>query len=263
MRKHIPTTFVLVLLILSFMAYPVFAAGAAVKKKGCEKISQTEIQDILKSIKADKAKIIYVKESPLAGICELAVDPGRGPAILYFNIDKTHLLFGNLVDMKNMTNLSEKSVMDIRDKKKIDITKIPLQQALVLGDAKAQKKVIIFTDPDCPYCGNLHTTMKQIVEKRKDIVFYIKLFPMEFHKDAYWKSTTIICANSLQMLGDAFDKKEIKKNEECKTEEVNDTLKLGRSLGIDGTPAIVLPDGRLRMGAMPEEELIKLIDGKK
>jgi len=263
MRKHSLMIFILTLLIISFTAYPVFAAAVASKKKGCEKTSQTEIQNILKNIKADKAKVIYVKDSPLAGICELAVDAGRGPAILYFDIDKTHLLFGNLVDMKTMTNLSEKSVMDIRDKKKIDISKIPLQQALVLGDAKAAKKVIIFTDPDCPYCGNLHKTMKQIVEKRKDIAFYIKLFPMEFHKDAYWKSTTIICANSLQMLEDAFDKKEIKKNDECKTEEVNDTMKLGRSLGIDGTPAIVLPDGRVRLGAMPEDELIKLIDRKK
>ena len=31
---------------------------------------------------------------------------------------------------------------------------------------------------------------------------------------------------------------------------------------IDRTPAIILPDGRLRMGAIPEEELTKLIDGK-
>jgi thiol:disulfide interchange protein DsbC len=262
MRKYIPTTFVLILLILSFMAYPVFAAGTASKKQGCEKISQTEIQDILKSIKAEKAKVIYVKDSPLTGICELALDAGRGPAILYFDVAKTHLIFGNLVDLKTMANLSEKSVMEIRDKKKIDISKIPLGSALVLGDAKADKKVIIFTDPDCPYCGNLHKTMKQIVEKRKDIAFYIKLFPMEFHKDAYWKSVSIICANSMQLLEDCFDKKEITKTE-CKTEEVNDTLKLGRSFGIDGTPAIILPDGKLRMGSMPEDELLKLIDDKK
>lgn len=263
MRKHISTTLILIVLILSFMAYPVFAAGAASKKKGCDKISQADIQEMLKNLKAEKAKLIYVKDSPLAGICELALDMGKQPAILYFDITKTYVFFGNLVDIKTMTNLSEKSFMEMRDKNKIDISKIPLGSALVLGDAKAAKKVIIFTDPDCPYCANLHKTMQQIVAKRKDIAFYIKLFPMEFHKDAYWKSVSIICANSLQMLEDAFDKKEIKKNDECKTEEVKDSLKLGKSLGIDGTPAIILPDGRLRMGAMPEEDLIKLIDGKK
>jgi protein-disulfide isomerase len=37
---------------------------------------------------------------------------------------------------------------------------------------------------------------------------------------------------------------------------------LAKSLGVTGTPAIILPDGRLRIGAMPEAELIKLIDGK-
>jgi thiol:disulfide interchange protein DsbC len=261
MRKYISASLILSLLILCFIVYPVFAKDSG-KKKGCDAIPQTEIQDILKKIKADRAKVLYVKQSPLAGICELAIDTGRQPAVLYFDIAKTHLIFGNLVEMKTMTNLSEKSAMEIQDKKRIDTSKIPLTSALVLGDLKAEKKVIIFTDPDCPYCGNLHAVIKQISDKRKDIVFYIKMFPLEFHKDAYWKAKSIVCNNSLQLLQDCFDKKEIAKTD-CKTEEVDDNLKLGKSLGIDGTPAIILPDGKLRMGAMPEEELTKLIDGNK
>jgi thiol:disulfide interchange protein DsbC len=87
------------------------------------------------------------------------------------------------------------------------------------------------------------------------------MYPLPFHKEAYWKSKSIVCNNSLQLLQDCFDKKEITKTD-CKTDEVDDTIKLAKSFGIDGTPAIILPDGRLRMGALPEEELTKLIDGK-
>jgi thiol:disulfide interchange protein DsbC len=87
------------------------------------------------------------------------------------------------------------------------------------------------------------------------------MYPLEFHKDAYWKSKSIVCNNSLQLLQDCFDKKEIAKTD-CKTEEVDNNIKLAKSLGITGTPTIILPDGRLRIGAMPEAELIKLIDGK-
>ena len=260
MRKYISTIFILCLLIMCCMVNPVFA-GNSVKKKGCDTISQSEIQDVLKKINANNAKILYIKKSPLAGICEVALDRGGQPAIFYFDIAKTHLIFGNLVEMKTMTNLTEKAVMEIQDKKRIDTSKIPLTSALVLGDLKAEKKVIIFTDPDCPYCSNLHKIIKQIGEKRKDIAFYIKMYPLPFHKDAYWKSKSIVCNNSLQLLQDCFDKKEIAKTD-CKTEEVDDTLKLAKSLGITGTPAIILPDGRIRMGAIPEEELTKLIDGK-
>jgi len=242
------------------MVYPVFAADSG-KKQGCDAISPTEIQDILKNLKADNAKVLYIKKSPLAGICEVAVEMGVQTNIFYFDIAKTHLFFGNLVEMKTMTNRTAQSITEIQDKKRIDISKISLTAALVLGDLKAEKKVIIFTDPDCPYCSNLHSVMKQIIAKRKDIAFYIKMYPLEFHKDAYWKSKSIVCNNSLQLLQDCFDKKEIAKTD-CKTEEVDNNLKLAKSLGITGTPAIILPDGRLRVGAMPEAELIKLIDGK-
>jgi Protein-disulfide isomerase len=260
MRKYISASFILHLLILCFMVYPVFA-GDSGEKKGCDTISQSEIRDVLKNINANNATVLYIKESPLAGLCEVAIDRGGQPAIFYFDIAKTHLFFGNLVEMKTMTNRTAQSVAEIQDKKRIDISKISLTAALVLGDLKAEKKVIIFTDPDCPYCSNLHNVMKQIIDKRKDIAFYIKMYPLEFHKDAYWKSKSIVCNNSLQLLQDCFDKKEIAKTD-CKTEEVDNNLKLAKSLGITGTPAIILPDGRLRMGAMPEAELIKLIDGK-
>ena len=260
MSKHISARFILHLLILCCMVYPVFAADSG-KKQGCDAISPTEIQDILKNLKADNAKVLYIKKSPLAGICEVAVEMGVQTNIFYFDIAKTHLFFGNLVEMKTMTNRTAQSITEIQDKKRIDISKISLTAALVLGDLKAEKKVIIFTDPDCPYCSNLHSVMKQIIAKRKDIAFYIKMYPLEFHKDAYWKSKSIVCNNSLQLLQDCFDKKEIAKTD-CKTEEVDNNLKLAKSLGITGTPAIILPDGRLRVGAMPEAELIKLIDGK-
>ncbi|MGV8056673.1 MAG: DsbC family protein [Smithellaceae bacterium] len=260
MRKYITASFILNLLILCFIVYPV-SAGWFSEDKGCDTISQSEIRDVLQKINAGNAAVLYIKESPLAGICEVAIDRGGQLNIFYFDIAKTHIFFGNLVEMKTMTNRTTQSAMKIQDKKRIDISKISLTAALVVGDLKAEKKVIIFTDPDCPYCSDLHKVIKQISDRRKDIAFYIKMYPLAMHKDAYWKSKSIVCNNSLQMLQDCFDKKEIAKTD-CKTEEVDKTLELAKSLGITGTPAIILPDGRLRIGAMPEMELIKLIDGQ-
>jgi thiol:disulfide interchange protein DsbC len=260
MRKYFLTSFIPQLLVFSFMVYPVFA-GDSSAKKGCDAISPSEIQDILKKINANNAKILSVKKSPLAGICEVDLEREGQLAIFYFDIPKTHLFFGNLVEMKTMTNLTAQSFRELQDIKRIDVSKISLTAALVLGDLKAEKKVIIFTDPDCPYCADLHKVIKQISEKRKDIAFYIKMYPLAMHKDAYWKSKSIVCNNSLQLLQDCFDKKVIAKTD-CQTQEVDDTLKLVNSLGISGTPAIILPDGRIRVSAMPEAELIKFIDGK-
>ncbi len=261
MRKYSTIIFILCLLMMCLAANQVLA-GPVAKKKGCDAISKADVQDILKKLNVSSASVIHIKKTPLPSICEAAVERGGQPAIFYFDLAKTHLIFGNLVDMKNMANLTEQSSTEIKDKKRLDTSKIPLDSALVLGDSKANKKVIIFTDPDCPYCNNLHKEIKQISNKRKDIVFYIKMYPMPFHKEAYWKSKSIVCNKSMQLLEDCFDKKEIAKTE-CNTDEIDNNIKLAKSLGIDGTPAIILPDGRLRMGAMPAEELTKLIDGQK
>ena len=64
------------------------------------------------------------------------------------------------------------------------------------------------------------------------------------------------------MLEDNFAGKDILKTE-CKTDEIDNSMKLAESLGIKGTPALILPDGRLATGAIPEGDLIDLIDGKK
>jgi thiol:disulfide interchange protein DsbC len=260
MRLSIPLKCAIYLLIICSLVLPA-TADEGKDKKGCASITTKEIQDLLVKINARNAAILYIKKSSLAGICEVAIERENQASIFYVDEAKTHMFFGSLVDIKTTANRTLEAIRAIQDKKKIDISKIPLNNALVLGDAEAPKKVIIFTDPDCPFCSNLHQAMKQVTAKRKDISFYIKLYPLEMHKDAYWKSKSIVCNKSLQLLEDCFNKKEIEKKD-CNTEEVDNTIKLAKSLGITGTPAIILPDGKLRIGALSEEELTNLIDGK-
>jgi thiol:disulfide interchange protein DsbC len=102
--------------------------------------------------------------------------------------------------------------------------------------------------------------MEKVLKERKDIAFYILLFPLAMHKDAYWKSKTIACNRSLQMLEDAFAKKEIPKPE-CDTKEIDANMKVAEGLGISGTPALVLPDGRVHTGMMQAKQLIDYISG--
>ena len=101
--------------------------------------------------------------------------------------------------------------------------------------------------------------MEKVVKESKEIVFYIILYPLNFHKDAYWKSKSILCNRSLKMLEDAFAKKEIPKPE-CDTKEIDNNIQVAQSLGITGTPALALPDGRVHTGMMPAKQLIDFIN---
>ncbi|MDA8387693.1 MAG: thioredoxin fold domain-containing protein, partial [Nitrospiraceae bacterium] len=101
--------------------------------------------------------------------------------------------------------------------------------------------------------------MKKIVEQRKDIAFYIKLFPLAMHPGAKEKAQTIACEHSLALLEQSFDGKPLPKPD-CQAPEIDKNIELGRALGIDGTPALILPNGVMVVGVLPPDELITRID---
>ena len=103
--------------------------------------------------------------------------------------------------------------------------------------------------------------MKKVIKERKDIAFYIKLYPLPMHKDAYAKAKAIVCEKSLSLLEDAFERKPLPAPK-CETTAIDDNVKLAQKLGITGTPAIIMPDGRLIPGYLEADALIKQIDKK-
>jgi thiol:disulfide interchange protein DsbC len=100
--------------------------------------------------------------------------------------------------------------------------------------------------------------MKKVIEQRKDIAFFIILFPLKMHPGSYDKAKAIVCEKSLALLEDAYEKKEIPKPK-CETSVVDDNIKLGESLGITGTPALIFPDGRLIPGYKKADAIIELV----
>jgi thiol:disulfide interchange protein DsbC len=101
--------------------------------------------------------------------------------------------------------------------------------------------------------------MKKVIEKRKDIAFFVKMYPLPMHKGAYEKSKTIVCEKSLALLEDAFAKKPLPAPK-CETTALDENIKLAEKLGIRGTPAIVLPNGLVIPGYKDADSLISLID---
>ena len=103
--------------------------------------------------------------------------------------------------------------------------------------------------------------MKTVIKERKDIAFYTILFPLPMHKEAYAKSKAIICEQSLELLEAALEKKPLPAPS-CETTAVDDNIKLAEKLGINGTPAVIFPNGTLIPGAMAAAEIIKQVDKK-
>jgi thiol:disulfide interchange protein DsbC len=100
--------------------------------------------------------------------------------------------------------------------------------------------------------------MKKTIDERKDIAFYIKMFPLNSHPEAHEKSKSIVCEKSLTLLQEAFDKKPIPKPK-CETQAVDESIILAQKLGINSVPTLILPDGRMIPGYKDAKTLINLI----
>jgi|Deesub1362A_J573_1020465.scaffolds.fasta_scaffold18687_1 thiol:disulfide interchange protein DsbC len=246
LRKHITLLFVfLFLLVSSGLSYG---------------LTPEEAKETLKAF-GPNVKIISVKKAPVEGLWEVIVESGHKKGILYIDDSRNYLFNGSIYDLKSLTNLTKKKYDEIT---RVDFSQIPLKDSIILGNPKAQKKVVVFDDPDCPYCAKLHPELKKITEERKDIAFYIKMFPLvKLHPKAYEKSKAILCQDSndksLKLLEDAFAKKELPKPT-CETKAVDETISLGTKLGITGTPSLIFQNGRKISGALDAKTLKKLID---
>ncbi len=101
--------------------------------------------------------------------------------------------------------------------------------------------------------------MKKVIKERKDVAFYIKMFPLKIHPSAYEKAKSIVCKKSLSLLENAFEKRQIPAPS-CETSVIDDNLKLAEKLGITGAPTLIMPDGRVIVGFKDSNTLKRLID---
>lgn len=142
---------------------------------------------------------------------------------------------------------------------RVRVSRIPLQDAVELGDPAARYRIIVFADPVCPYCRKLLPELKKVIRKRPDIAFFIKLLPLKIHPDAYNKARAIICARSVRLLEDSLAGKPIPLPV-CRTDQVAKNIALADKLGINSTPTLVFPDGQVAPGYRRADDIIRQLN---
>ena len=242
--------FLSVLISASFSASPSFSfegAGCGQDCASCHSLAREEAGKML------KIDVSSIANAPAKGLWEVDGFQNGKKVKVYIDYGKKYaILINAFIPIENIGKPPEL--------RKIDLNIIPLTDALVIGNPSAKKKVIVFTDPDCPYCRKLHGEIKELLKDNTDIVFYIKLFPLiNIHPESYEKSRSILCKKSLKLLDDAIEGKSLPKAE-CNTKAVDENIKLAERLSINGTPTIILPDGSLIPRFVDKQTLLKLME---
>lgn len=130
-----------VFLLFTFLILYDFQGAAS----GAEKvISKEEAKAVLETL-GPGLDVISVEKSPVEGVWEVVFIGGGKKGIVYLDSSKKYAIFGSLIDIATKRNITKAKFDEIN---KVDVSLIPLEDALVLGDTKALHRVIVFDDPD-------------------------------------------------------------------------------------------------------------------
>ena len=193
--------------------------------------------------------------SIVPGLWKVEVEGKGQRGAVYVDFSKGYVISGRVLRISDWSDVTAGSAPV---EKKVDMARIPLDDALLIGSKTASRKGVVFTDPLCPYCVKFHAELKKVVSKDSDVAFYLKLFPLKSHPDAYRISKSVICAGSMDLLEASFEGKPIP-DPSCETDAVDRTLSLVSELGIRSTPTLVLPDGRILSGFKPAEKILEMM----
>jgi thiol:disulfide interchange protein DsbC len=110
----------------------------------CHMLNKEEARDLLKNTIPD-VRVLDVRPSPVKGFWEVYLESRGQKGIVYVDFQKKHFFSGALISLGEKKNLTQERLIELN---KIDVSQIPLDDALVMGDQKARIRVIVLTDPD-------------------------------------------------------------------------------------------------------------------
>jgi len=144
----------------------------------------------------------------------------------------------------------------IEPKTKRDVTGERLDEVTKVVKGNGSRKLVVFSDPDCPYCKRLE--QKELVNIN-DVTIYTFLFPLEqLHPDAVNKSKAIWCApDRAKAWQDWVLNGQLAKAGNCDTSAIDKSAELGRKLGVVSTPTLIFADGKRMLGAYPAKDIEK------
>ena len=193
------------------------------------------------------AKIDTVTKTPYLGLYEVRVDS----EILYTDEKMNYIFSGNIIDAKSMQNLTEKR---LRELSVIKWENLPLEAAVKTVRGNGKRTLAVFSDPNCPYCKRFEKDTAKV----DDITIYTFLYPI-LSQDSHDKAKAVWCSADRVKAWDALMLNgTVPVAANCDT-PIEKILELGRKYRINGTPTLVFVNGERVPGAIPADQLEKLL----
>lgn len=200
-----------------------------------------------------KFKVDKVTKTPYAGLYEVFM----AGQIIYTDEKLSFLIAeGRLVDPKTKKDITGERLEELT---RIDVNTLPLDQAIKVVKGNGSRKLVVFSDVDCPYCKRLE---RNELANITDVTVYTFLYPIEqLHPEAANKSKLIWCAsNRVKAWEDWIMRDQLPStsgNCEVPLEKVG---QLAKKAGVTSTPTMFFADGKRMLGAQPYREIERMLN---
>lgn len=208
--------------------------------------SESELKSTLLKRVPQLGQIKQIVKSPVPGLYEVITQDH----LFYADEKGNFLIDGAVYDLKSMRNITEE-----RSRKlfAIDFSKLPLENAIKEVIGKGERKLAVFTDPNCGFCKKLEKELLQI----DNVTVYHFMYPI-FPGSAE-KARNVWCSKDrLKAWNDMMHHDILPPVATCNT-PLEKNMALGRTLKVNGTPALIFSDGSIIPGYLPAPELEKAL----
>ncbi len=192
-----------------------------------------------------------IKPTAVPGIYEVVM----GQNVAYVDESGRYFFFGRMFDMETQRDLTEPRMQEINT---VNVSSLPLHNAIKSVRGTGARTLVVFSDPECPYCRKLEQTLEQM----RDVTIYTFLYPLaQIHPEARRKAIGVWCAPDREQ---AWRELMLKgaapvASTEC-AHPIDENVLLGQRLGINGTPTMISGDGRRMAGAVPVDAISAFLD---
>lgn len=181
-----------------------------------------------------------VQSTPWPGVYEVAL----GSQLAYVDATGQYFIFGHLFDLQAQRDLTSER---LERTARVDVASLPLQDSLREVRGTGARTLIVFSDPDCPFCRKLESELKALA----NVTLHTFLMPLaSLHPQARARAIAIWCSSDRNRAWQAaMLRNETPKAKDCPN-PVDRNIALGERLGITGTPTLIAADGRVIQGAL-------------
>lgn len=194
-----------------------------------------------------------VEKMPFGDLYEVVVRAPDGPVIYYVDSGATVIIAGPMIEAKSGRNLTEERSRKLTA---IKWQSLPFDSAVTTVRGSGRRKIAVFSDPNCPYCKRFE---KDLV-KLDDITVHIFLYPV-IKPESVTQTKSVWCSKDRSKAWNDLMLRDIQPSAkpDCDT-PVEKLVALGRKLGANSTPTWFLENGERYGGALPLEEVARLLD---